>query len=423
MIALLPLLFFIIVYLVASIVVGDFYKVPISVAFMLTAIVAFATSKGSLKRRLSVFNKGAGDSNMMLMIWIFILAGAFANSAKQMGSVDAVVNMTLGIVPTSAILAGLFASAAIISMSIGTSVGTIVALTPIAVGVATATGSGVPMITAIVVGGAFFGDNLSFISDTTVVATQTQGCNMSDKFKANIRIALPAALLMLVVYSVFGMSISTPAELGEVNYLKVIPYFVVLLMAIAGVHVLLVLCFGMILTGIIGVFVGAYDLYGWFEAMGNGIAGMGELIIVTMLAGGILELIRKGGGINFLMDRILRHVKSQRSAELSIAMLVSAVDICTANNTVAIITVSGLAKDIAGRYALDPRRVASILDTFSCMMQGIIPYGAQLLMAAALASLSPLEIIPYLYYPLALGCCALLYIFFGKRQQVSKEVA
>lgn len=407
MLALTPLLFFIVVYLVASIVAGDFYKVPISVAFMLTAVVAVATSRGSLKHRLRVFSRGAGDSNMMLMIWIFVLAGAFANSAKMLGSIDDVVYLTLSVVPANAILVGLFLSAALISLSVGTSVGTIVALTPIAAGFANVTGASVPMVTAIVVGGAFFGDNLSFISDTTVVATQSQGCKMSDKFRTNIKVALPAAVLMVVLYAYMGREIAVQDIYPEVSWLKVVPYIAVLVAAAAGMNVLLVLCMGVLLTGVIGMVTGTYDLYSWFGAMGDGIIGMGELIIITMLAGGILELIRANGGIRYLMEKILKHVRSRRSAELSIAALVSVVDMCTANNTVAIITVAGIARDITRRYGLDPRRVASILDTFSCMMQGLIPYGAQLLMAAALAKLNPVDIIPFLYYPFTLGAFAL----------------
>ncbi|MBQ0074953.1 MAG: Na+/H+ antiporter NhaC family protein [Prevotella sp.] len=422
MIALTPIFFFIIIYLVASIVAGDFYKVPISVAFMLTAIVAIATSKGEIKERINTFSKGAGESNIMLMIWIFILAGAFANSAKTLGSIDDVVYLTLSVVPPSAMFVGLFLAAALISLSVGTSVGTIVALTPIAAGIASATGNSLPMVTAIVVGGAFFGDNLSFISDTTVVATQTQGCRMSDKFLTNIKVALPAALLMVVLYIFLGNEVVIRDIYPEVNWLKIVPYLAVLVTAIMGMNVLFVLCIGSLLTGAIGLYLGTYDLYSWFGAMGDGILGMGELIIVTMLAGGILELIRANGGIQYLMDKILRRINSPRSAELSIAALVSFVDICTANNTVAIITVAGIAKDISQKFSLDPRRVASILDTFSCIMQGIIPYGAQLLMAAALSKQNPIDIIPYMYYPYTLAIFSIIAIMIQKRNKANEYV-
>ena len=420
--SLLPLLFFIVIYLVASIVAGDFYKVPITVAFMLTAIVAVATSRGRLKKRLQRFTRGAAEPNLLLMIWIFVLAGAFANSAKEMGSISDMVNLTLSVVPPDALLAGIFLASALISLSIGTSVGTIVALTPIAIGMAETMEVSKAMLTAIVVGGSFFGDNLSFISDTTVVATQSQGVKMSDKFRTNIRIALPAALLMVVVYAIMGRSLSVPTNLPDVNFLKVMPYIVVLVAAACGVNVLLVLCLGILLTGGVGMISGDYDIYSWFAAMGNGVSGMGELIIITMLAGGVLEIVRSNGGIRYIMHKILSHVKSQRSAELSIAALVSLVDLCTANNTVAIITVAGIAKDISQRFSLDPKRVASILDTFSCTMQGIIPYGAQLLMAAGLAKCNPVDLMPYLYYPLTLGLFALITILI-RRNRPQKAVA
>lgn len=420
--SLLPLLFFIVIYLVASIVAGDFYKVPITVAFMLTAIVAVATSRGRLKKRLQRFTRGAAEPNLLLMIWIFVLAGAFANSAKEMGSISDMVNLTLSVVPPDALLAGIFLASALISLSIGTSVGTIVALTPIAIGMAETMEVSKAMLTAIVVGGSFFGDNLSFISDTTVVATQSQGVKMSDKFRTNIRIALPAALLMVVVYAIMGRSLSVPTNLPDVNFLKVMPYIVVLVAAACGVNVLLVLCLGILLTGGVGMISGDYDIYSWFAAMGNGVSGMGELIIITMLAGGVLEIVRSNGGIRYIMHKILSHVRSQRSAELSIAALVSLVDLCTANNTVAIITVAGIAKDISQRFSLDPKRVASILDTFSCTMQGIIPYGAQLLMAAGLAKCNPVDLMPYLYYPLTLGLFALITILI-RRNRPQKAVA
>lgn len=412
--ALLPLFFFIVVYLVSSIVAGDFYKVPITVAFMLTAIVAVATSRGRLSKRLERFTRGAAEPNLLLMIWIFVLAGAFANSAKEMGSISDMVNLTLSVVPSDALLAGIFIAAALISLSIGTSVGTIVALTPIAIGMAETMNVSTAMLTAIVVGGSFFGDNLSFISDTTVVATQSQGVRMSDKFRTNVRIALPAALLMVAVYAFQGRELTVPADLPPVDFLKVMPYIVVLVAAACGVNVLFVLCLGILLTGGVGMISGDYDFYSWFAAMGNGISGMGELIIITMLAGGILEIVRSNGGIRYIMRKVLSHVNSQRSAELSIAALVSLVDLCTANNTVAIITVSGIARDISRKFSLDPKRVASILDTFSCTMQGIIPYGAQLLMAAGLAKCSPVSLMPYLYYPVTLGLFALLAILFRK---------
>ena len=413
LIALSPLAVFIILYLVTSIIARDFYKVPITVAFMAASMYAVLVSGGlPLRKRIDIYSRGAGTDQMMLMIWIFILAGAFANTAKSMGAIDATVDLALKLLPGNMLLAGLFLAACFISLSVGTSVGTIVALTPIAAGVALETNSSVPLMTAVVVGGSFFGDNLSFISDTTIVATSTQGCRLSDKFRVNSFIVVPAAAVILVVYVVMGQGITSPQTVPDINLLKVVPYLVVLLTAIMGMNVMAVLTVGILLTGAIGMANGNYDLFGWFHAMGQGIIGMGELIIITMMAGGLLEIIRHNGGIDFLLERLTRHVSTKRSAELSIAALVSLVNLCTANNTVAIITVGGLAKHIGDRYGVDSRKAASILDTFSCVMQGLIPYGAQLLMAAGLAALNPASIIPYLYYPMAVGVAALLSIVF-----------
>ena len=411
LLALSPLVVFIVLYLVTSIIAGDFYKVPITVAFLLSSIFAVIVHGGRpLKERIDIFSRGAATGQMMLMIWIFILAGAFANSAKVMGSIDATVNLTLSLLPPQMLLAGLFLAACFISISIGTSVGTIVALTPIAVGVAQQTGSDVAMITAVVVGGSFFGDNLSFISDTTIVATSTQGCRLSDKFRVNSFIVIPAALFILVLYIFLGVNVHAPQHIETVEWLKVIPYIVVLVCAILGMNVMAVITLGLLLTGIIGLATGAFDVFGWFQAMGEGIVSMGELIIVTMMAGGMLELIKQQGGIDFIIDRMTRRIHGKRGAEFSIGALVSLVDVCTANNTVAIITVGGIAKQIGDRYGVDNKKAASILDTFSCFVQGLIPYGAQLLMAGGLAALNPVSIIPYLYYPFAIGLAATLAI-------------
>lgn len=410
-IALSPLLVFIVLYLVTSIIARDFYKVPITVAFMISSIFAVAISGNQpLQKRIETFSRGAGTGNLMLMLWIFVMAGAFANSAKLMGSIDATVNLTLTLLPAELLLAGLFLAACFISLSIGTSVGTIVALVPIAAGIAQSTGTPNAMMTAVVVGGAFFGDNLSFISDTTIAATQTQGCRLSDKFRVNFYIAAPAALIILGIYSLMGTSMQSPSNIPQIELLKVVPYLVVLITAIFGMNVMAVLTLGLILTGIIGMLNGSYDVYGWFKAMGDGILGMGELIIITMMAGGLLEIVRKNGGIDFIIQKLTAHVSSKRGAEFSIAALVTLTNICTANNTVAIITVGGIAKQIGDRFGVDNRKCASLLDTFSCFTQGIIPYGAQLLMAAGLAHLNPIDIIPFLYYPMALGISALLAI-------------
>lgn len=407
-IALSPLLVFILLYLVTSIIARDFYKVPITVAFMASSIYAVIISRGmTLQKRIDIFSQGAGTSQMMLMIWIFVLAGAFANSAKMMGAIDATVNLALFLLPAKMILAGLFLAACFISLSIGTSVGTVVALVPIAAGMADYTGMSLPMIVAVVVGGSFFGDNLSFISDTTIVATSTQECRLSDKFRVNSYLVMPVACFMLIVYIFMGIHTQAVHPSGNIDILKVIPYIVVLVTAVLGMNVMAVLTIGLFLTGIIGILLGAFDFFGWMQAMGNGILGMGELIIITIMAGGMLELIKYNGGIDFIISHMTRQVNSKRGAELSIATLVSLVNICTANNTVAILTVGGIAKKIGDRFGVDNRKCASILDTFSCMMQGIIPYGAQLLMAGGLAAINPISIIPFLYYPFLLGIMAL----------------
>ena len=409
--ALSPLMVFMALYLVTSLIAGDFYKVPITVAFMISSVYAVAISGGfPLTKRIETYSRGASTQNMMFMLWIFVMAGAFAHSAKTMGSIDATVALTLDLLPSEMLLAGLFLASCFISISIGTSVGTIVALVPIAAALAHSTDASVAMMTAVVVGGSFFGDNLSFISDTTVVATQTQGCKMSDKFRVNAFIVVPAAIVILLLYLVLGQGISSPTSVPEVQYLKVIPYIVVLVCAILGMNVMAVLAIGIALTGIIGISDGTYDLYGWFGAMGDGILAMGELIIITMMAGGLLEIVRENGGIDYIIQKLTARISGKRGAELAIGVLVAIVDLCTANNTVAIITVGPIAKQIGDRYGVDNRKCASILDTFSCFMQGLIPYGAQILMAAGLAQLNPVSILPYLYYPFAIGIAALLAI-------------
>ena len=411
--ALSPLLVFIVLYLVTSIVARDFYKVPITVAFMVASIYAVASSgKMPLQKRIESYSRGAASGNLMMMLWIFVLAGAFANAAKEMGCIDATVNLTLHLLPAEMLLAGVFLAACFISLSIGTSVGTIVALVPIAAGLANGTGTSTALMTAIVVGGAFFGDNLSFISDTTIAATQTQGCRLSDKFRVNLFIAAPAAFIIFIVYLLMGQNIQTPKQIPDFELLKVFPYLIVLAVAVFGMNVMAVLTIGILLTGIIGLIGGSFDVYGWFGAMGDGIKGMGELIIITMMAGGLLEIIRMNGGIDYIIKKLTAHVNGRRGAELAIAALVTLTNVCTANNTVAIITVGGIAKQIGDRYGVDNRKCASILDTFSCFTQGIIPYGAQMLIAAGLAELNPIEILPYLYYPLVLGLMALAAIIF-----------
>lgn len=408
-----PLIVFIALYLITSIIAGDFYKVPITVAFLASSIYAVVVSgRLPLQQRIDIFSRGASTNKMMLMIWVFILAGAFANSAKAMGSIDATVALALNILPNNMLLAGIFFASCFISISIGTSVGTIVALTPIAVGISSTIDIYSPMLIAVVVSGALFGDNLSLISDTTIVATSTQDCKMNDKFKVNSYIAFPVAIIILIIYVIIGNNIAPIESPPTLDLIKIIPYLIVLIIALIGMNVMAVLTIGIILTGIIGIICGDFDLFTWFNAIGDGIINMGELIIITMMAGGMLELIKSNGGIDYIINKIIKNVKTKRGAELSIALLVGITNMCTANNTVAIITIGGIAKRIGNKYGVDKRKNASILDTVSCCVQGMLPYGAQLLIASGLASLNPISIIPYLWYPICLGIFTLLAIIF-----------
>lgn len=366
-----------------------------------------------LLERLAIFSRGAGERNLLQMLWVFVLAGAFAHSAKAMGAIDAMVNLTLSFTPPSVLLVGLFLSALFVSLGIGTSVGTVVAITPFAAALAESAGLNTAMMVASVVGGALFGDNLSFISDTTIAATQTQGIPMRDKFIANLRSALPAALLTAILYVVIGIEEpDAPIEVGEVNLIHIIPYIYVLVAALAGMQVLIVLFTANILTGIIGIATGGYSFVGWIDAMTEGIGGMGELILISMVAGGLMELFRYNGGITRLILVMRRHINGPKGAALAIGALVSLVDLCTANNTIAILSVGYVARDIADMYGVSRRRSASMLDTFSCAVQGLLPYGAQLLMAAGIAELNPLHLVPYLFYPMILLVCAVGVILF-----------
>lgn len=409
--ALSPMLFMIGMFVLLSFICGGFSKVPLLIVFITTSIFSLFTLRHTpFEERLTIYSKGAGQDNLLLMIWIFILAGAFAATARQMGAVDATVNLCLQLLPPSMLLPGLFLASCFISMSIGTSVGTIVALVPIAVGMSGPSGLTEPMMVASCVGGAFFGDNLSFISDTTVVATRTQGVKMSDKFRTNFAVALPAALLTFVLYMYLGWGTTSHIAVGAVDYWKILPYVAVIVTAILGLNVLIVLTGGILLTGIIGIWAGSYDVAGWLSSICEGIGGMSELILISMMAGGLLAVIRAGGGITWLIHNLTRQVKGVRGGELGIATLVSLTNLCTANNTVAILSVGPLAKAISQRFGVDPRRAASILDTFSCVVQGIIPYGAQLLMAGGLASLAPTSIMPFLFYPYILAFAMLMSI-------------
>jgi len=424
--ALSPLVLFLVLFLGVSIVSGDFYKVPVTVAFLVSSVYAIALSSGNINDRIKRYSEGAGSPIVLLMVWIYILAGAFAASAKAMGAVDATVNLTLQLLPASLLLPGIFLAACFISLAIGTSVGTIVALTPVAVGIAQESGIALPLMVAIVVGGAYFGDNLSFISDTTIAATQSQGCRMGDKFRVNLRLVLPLALLMVAVYYFIGRDIVVPQHIPDVSWWKVLPYLAVIITAILGLNVMIVLLLGLLLTAVIGTIDGSYDFFGWMGSLGVGINSMGEIIIMAMLAAGMLEMIRSMGGIDYLIDKLTKGINGRRGAETAISSLVCLVDVCTANNTVSIITTGPIAQRIAKQYHIDPRRSASLLDTASCFTQGLIPYSAQLLTAAGLVEatsghpLNPMLVVPYLYYPMGLGIVILVSIIFQPRFLIKK---
>ena len=378
--------------------------------FIIVSIVAVLLSRGmTFRERITEFSKGAGQKDLLLMVWIFVLAGAFAASAKAMGAVDATVNLTLQLLPTNFLLAGLFISACVVSLCMGTSVGTIVAFMPIAASLADKTEMSLPLMAAAIVGGAFFGDNLSFISDTTIVATQSQGCKQSDKFRYNFFLVLPVAILVCIIYLLMGSGADEVAA-GNVMWWKIIPYAAVLVSAAMGMNVMLVLLMGNVLTGIVGIADGSYSFTGWTESLTSGIMGMSELILISMMAGGIFALITKQGVMERFMRLVSIKIHTKRGAELSICLLVGVVNALTANNTVAILSVGDIAKQIATRFGIDPRRSASLLDTTSCAVQGLLPYGAQLLMASSLAGISALSIIPYLYYPMLIGLITLLSI-------------
>lgn len=411
LLALSPLAVFLGIYLVSSLIAKDFYKIPIAAAFLTASAYALLISKKApIEDKIAVFSRGAGHKNVLLMLWIFILAGAFAETARQIGAIDATVAATLHILPPSMLFVGLFLASCFISMAIGTSVGTIVALVPVAAGIASESGFDTGFVTAIVAGGAFFGDNLSFISDTTIAATKTQGCLMSDKFKVNLKIVAPAALAVAVMYIIIGHDASFSAPADPVNWTRLIPYVLVIGLAMTGVNVVEVLAIGIVVNAIIGFCQGTLTWTTWLGSIGTGIAGMGDLIIVTMLSGGMLEVIRENGGIDYLVRILTKGIRGKRGAEFSIAALVSMANVCTANNTIAILTTGRIAKDITTRFGLDPRKTASILDTFSCMIQGLLPYGAQMLMASGLAGISSLSIIKYLFYPYTMGAFAVLAI-------------
>lgn len=420
--ALLPLLVFIVVYVSSAIIANDFYAVSVIVPFLAATLVAlFMNRKVKFEERVEIFCKGAGNSNIILMVLIFVLAGSFAQVAKAMGAVDSTVNLGLSILPSNIMIAGIFIISCFISLSVGTSMGTIVALVPIAVGVAEKTGIYAAIAVAAVVCGSMFGDNLSMISDTTIAATRTQGCKMKDKFKMNFKIVLPAAIITAIIFTVITRGAEvTSIETLEYSLIKIVPYIAVIIGALIGLNVIVVLLIGIVIAATIGFMTGSFDLLGFFGAISDGIGGMSELIIISLLIAGTIEIIKANGGIDFIINTGLKRFKSKMGAELGIAALVSLVDICTANNTVAIVTVGPIAKDISDEIELEPKRVAGILDMFSCVFQGVIPYGAQLISAAGLSALSPFAIMKYLFYPYLMGISAVIAIVVYHKFKIRK---
>lgn len=413
--ALSPAIVFLLLYVVISLIIGDFYVMPVTVALVTASVWGVVICSGhSLTQRIEIFSHAAGHSNILYMVWIFILAGAFAALAKGIGSIDATVQLTLHVFPPSFLLPAIFAAACFISLSIGTSVGTIVALVPLIVELAHTGNGNVSLYVATVLGGAFFGDNLSFISDTTIAATRTQGCGMADKFRANFRIVLPAAIITLAAYMIIGHDVDTltaPTAESDSQWWLIAPYIVIIVTALMGINVTVVLICGIACALIIGPAAGM-PLLESCRTMGNGIDSMGQLIIITMLAAGMLGMVKHMGGIDFLLHALTRKVHGSRGAQWCIASIVSIVNLCTANNTVAIITVGSISRDIARRYGISAQKTASLLDTCSCIVQCLIPYGAQTLLATGLAGISPAAPWPYLYYPWALALCVIVSVMF-----------
>lgn len=410
--ALSPVIVFLLCFVGVSAFLGDFYRMPVSVALLVASVWAVISFRGnSLQERIETYSAAAGHANILYMIWIFVLAGAFSTLAKSIGSVEATVHLVLGVCPPGLVLPALFFAACFISLSIGTSVGTVVALTPIAVEIGGMEGGNVPFYVAVILGGAFFGDNLSFISDTTIAATRSQGCSMADKFKANSWIVIPAAIVTLALYACLGAGVPAIDISRPADPLLIIPYLIVIVTAILGLNVTVVLSLGIVSAIILG-WAGGFPLIDMAGFIGTGMTSMGELIIITLMAAGMLGIVKEGGGIQYLLSLLTRRIHGRRGAQAVISVLVGLVNLCTANNTVAIITVGSISRSIATRYGVDPRKSASLLDTASCIIQALIPYGAQTLLATSLAAISPGALLPYLYYPWVLTVSLILSIIF-----------
>ena len=416
-VALSPAIVFLLLYVVVSVVISDFYVMPVTVALVAASAWALLIDKGHpLTQRIENFSAAAGHTNILYMVWIFVMAGAFAALAKGIGSIDATVELTLRLFPPHLMLPAIFLAGCFISMAIGTSVGTIVAIVPLIVQLAESGGGNVALFVATAIGGAFFGDNLSFISDTTIAATRTQGCSMADKFRANFRMVLPAALICLALYFFIGSSTELHTAAADSDPWMAVPYLVIIVAALSGINVLIVLVFGIATAIALATVRGSAGVLDCCRLMGEGIGSMGELIVITLVAAGMLGIVKEMGGIDFLLQRLSARVTGRRGAQLCIAVLVSLVNLCTANNTVAILSVGSIARSISERYGIAPRRTASVLDTCSCITQCLIPYGAQTLLATGLAGISPAAPWPYLYYPWALAFCVALAIILPSRK-------
>ena len=413
--ALFPLLLFMLLFLGVGIISGDFTTMPLNVAITITVIVALLMNrKEKFATKIEVFTKGAGHSNIILMMLIFILAGAFSTTTEKMGGVTSTVNLGLSLIPENLIIVGLFIICMFVSISMGTSVGTVAAIAPVGFGFAQATDVSAALAMATVVGGAMFGDNLSMISDTTIAAVRTQHTKMKDKFKVNFRIVLPGAILTIVVLFFLTNGISMDhSKSYDFQLVKVIPYLLVLILALVGVNVIIVLIGGTVLSGIIGLIDGSFGWKGLLSAVSKGIIGMEDIEMIALLIGGLVGLIQHNGGIDWLLNVVRGRVKSKRGAEIGIASLVSVADIATANNTISIIMSGPLAKNIADEYDVDPRKSASILDIFGGCFQGLLPYSPQVISAAGVAGISPFLLVPYSIYPIMLGVCGLIAILIG----------
>ena len=419
--ALLPIGVFLIIFLGAGILTGDFNTMPAIVGFLIALSIAFCQNrKVDFQRKLTIISRGIGEENIVTMCLIFLAAGAFSGTISAAGGVESTVNLGLSIMPPSIAVTGLFVIGCFISVSMGTSVGTITAMAPIGAGIAQETGLSVPLCLGAVVCGAMFGDNLSMISDTTIAAVRTQGCEMKDKFRENFLIVLPAAIVTALLFFFVARSQSGVLVLDKAAYdfqiVRVIPYLVVLVGALIGVNVFVILIGGTILSAIVGISTGAFAFSELFQKMGEGVTSMYDITVISIIVAAIVALVREYGGIAFLLDVIRGKIRGARGDELGISLLVFLVDCCTANNTVAIVMAGPIAKEISDEYQISPKRSASLLDIFASVGQGVIPYGAQLLTAAGMAAVSPVEIMPFLYYPILMGISAIFFIMFRRRK-------